>query len=99
MDLIPPEKWNHVNGVDNLADCASRGLFPAMLVNHKMLWYGPGWLKLPPAKWPKRESNNDPTHEDSSEEICHHSTSEMLSPVIPLNRYSDFHNLKRIQHG
>ena len=32
MDVIPPEKWNHVNGVDNPADCASRGLIPAELV-------------------------------------------------------------------
>ena len=24
-DLIPPEKWNHVNGADNPANCASRG--------------------------------------------------------------------------
>ena len=26
MDLIPPRRWNHVQGSDNLADCASRGL-------------------------------------------------------------------------
>ena len=32
MDLIPPEKWSHVNGVDNPADCASRGIFSAELM-------------------------------------------------------------------
>jgi len=28
MELVPPDKWNHVSGQDNPADCASRGLFP-----------------------------------------------------------------------
>ena len=80
----------------NPADCASRGLFPAKFVTHKMWLSGPGWLKLPLAEWPKRDSNNDPTHEDSFEEMCHHSTSQVLSPIIPLNCYSDFHHLKLI---
>ncbi len=26
--LIPSDRWNHVSGFDNPADCASRGLFP-----------------------------------------------------------------------
>ena len=28
--------------------------------------------------------------------MCHHSTSQVLSPIIPLNRYSDFHHLNSI---
>ena len=28
VELIAPNRWNHVHGTDNLADCASRGLFP-----------------------------------------------------------------------
>ena len=28
--------------------------------------------------------------------MCHHSTSQVLSPIIPLNRYSDFLHLNRI---
>ena len=27
MELIPPDKWNNISGLDNPADC-SRGLFP-----------------------------------------------------------------------
>ena len=37
MQLVPPEKWNHVSGMDNPADCASRGLFPSELLQHE-LW-------------------------------------------------------------
>ena len=57
---------------------------------------GPGWLKFSLAEWPKRYSNNDATHKDGFEEMCHHSTSQVLSPIIPLNRNSDFHHLKLI---
>ena len=32
MEFIPPDKWNHVSGLDNPADCASRGLFPSELL-------------------------------------------------------------------
>ena len=29
VDLIPPNKWKHVKGVENPADCASRGIHPS----------------------------------------------------------------------
>ena len=54
MELIPPEKWNHISGLDNPADCASRGLFPSELLQHQLWWDGPLWLKLPPANWPQQ---------------------------------------------
>ena len=54
MELIPSEKWNHVSGQHNPADCASRGLFPSELVQHSLWWDGPQWLKQPPADWPKQ---------------------------------------------
>ena len=37
MQLIPPDRWNHVRSPENPADCASRGLLPSELVNHD-LW-------------------------------------------------------------
>lgn len=36
MELIPPEKWKHVHGFDNPADCASKGLFRSELQHE--LW-------------------------------------------------------------
>ena len=32
MELIAPDRWNHVDGIENPADCASRGLFPSELL-------------------------------------------------------------------
>ena len=52
VELLGPERWHHVSGLDNPADCASRGLFPSELIDHSLWWNGPEWLKLPSSSWP-----------------------------------------------
>ena len=47
MVMISPKQWNHVPGMTNQADCASRGLYPSELANHTLWWEGPSWLLLP----------------------------------------------------
>ena len=42
---IPSKSWNHVKGEQNPADCASRGLYPKELIDHKLWWHGPSWLR------------------------------------------------------
>ena len=48
IDKLPPERWNHVAGVENPADCASIGLFPLELLDHSLWWEGPTWLHCHP---------------------------------------------------
>ena len=36
IDKLPPEWWDHAAGVENPADCASRGLFPLELLDHSL---------------------------------------------------------------
>ena len=43
---MAPDRWDHVNGTENPADCAFRGLFPMELVNHDLWLNGPEWLTL-----------------------------------------------------
>lgn len=50
MELISPNQWKHVNGTQNPADCASRGLFPSELLQYSLWWNGPPWLHLEPPK-------------------------------------------------
>jgi hypothetical protein len=80
IDLLPPERWKHVKGIDNPADCASRGMFPTDLIKHDLWWHGPKWLTLNSSEWPIGHQNK---HEDNSiPELCHHSSTK--SPIIPL---------------
>ena len=41
IESIPPDRWNHVSGTENPADCASRGLYPSELLEHRLWWDGP----------------------------------------------------------
>lgn len=96
MELIPPDCWNHVSGLDNPADCASRGLFPSELLNFALWWDGPKWLRLPPDEWPKQFTlpPNDPSQESS--EVCLHTAIIPCQPVILLTRFSSFTQLIRV---
>lgn len=40
ISLIPSKSWNHVKDEQNPADCASRGLYPKELIDHKLWWHG-----------------------------------------------------------
>ena len=52
VESIPPSRWKHVSGPDNLADCESRGLFPLELLEHHLWWNGPAWLTQSSSHWP-----------------------------------------------
>ncbi len=95
IDLIPPDRWNHISGEDNPADCASRGLFPSELVKHQIWWNGPYWLRESMSQWPKSSIVPSVTYEELKDTAL---TSNVCfsEPIIPLNRYSEFHHLKRI---
>lgn len=46
LELIPSNHWHHVSGLQNPADCASRGIFPSELLEHALWWDGPEWLYI-----------------------------------------------------
>ena len=43
-----PQHWKHVPTGENPADCSSRGLLPAELLEHDLWWDGPLWLTEDP---------------------------------------------------
>ena len=52
VEQIPLNRWNHVIGVENPADCASRGILPSELLEHKLWWNSPPWLRMDISYWP-----------------------------------------------
>lgn len=52
QDLTPPHLWCHISSQFNPADCASRGILPSDLLDHKLWWHGPPWLSQLECKWP-----------------------------------------------
>ena len=68
-EVIPVGCWHHVPGVDNPADCASRGMFPSQLAQFELWWYGPPWLKNNVKGWgPPSSKIEFPEHPIPSEE-------------------------------
>ena len=48
VDLIGPERWNHVSGIKNSAGCAFRGLFPSELLDMVE------WSHMAQIDWPRQ---------------------------------------------
>ena len=96
IDLIPSQCWNHVRSEDNPADCASRGLFPNELLNHKLWWKGPKWLTMSQSQWPTPVPL--PANEtcDEEREVYIATTYTSTCQVLPYDRYSTFSKLKRV---
>ena len=96
VELVPPERWEHVEGIENPADCASRGVSPSQLLEHQLWWEGPRWLKLDSQCWPKRPNSLPVAEFEEDEEVCLISISTMSDPVVPLDKYSSLDQLFRI---
>ena len=99
VDHIPPDRWKHVGGLENPADCASRGLFPSELLHHDLWWTGPSWLLQEPEHWPNYTVKDSPMPEGTSEEernVCLITFIQPSIPIVPLDRYSSFDKLNRL---
>ena len=95
MDTIPPNRCRHVPTKDNPADCASRGLSPADLLQHELWWKGPSWLMSSASSWPtiRKEQPQEVTEELK---ISLTSVAVREEPLIPFNKFSSYNKLVRV---
>ena len=96
IELIPSDRWNHVAGIHNPADCASRGLFPSEFLEHELWWNGPTWLSSPSSTWPQQPSMFPADPSDEEKQICHHVVMEQNTAVFDVSHHSSYTRLKRI---
>ena len=96
VDVISPDRWNHVEGLENPADCASRGLFPSELLNHALWWHGPDWLQQDATHWPKQVVSPSPIANDEEREISLHISACTSSPIVKVEDFSSFTRLTRV---
>ena len=54
LNHTTPSTWKHVPGIQNPADCASRGMDPTTLLKHDLWWRGPAFLYTEPVSVPRQ---------------------------------------------
>lgn len=67
LDFLPRSSWHHISSSENPADCASRGVLPTELVDHKLWWTGPSLLYSTEDTW-KESAESIPFEEDVTEQ-------------------------------
>jgi len=101
QQLTNPKEWNFVPGTDNPADCASRGISPADLIDHPLWWSEPKFIQnqvdlmqyneLPLEIHYDCEANKE---SKQVKKVCHIATSTWPSDI--LKRFSTLTKLKRV---
>lgn len=79
-------RWHHLPGASNPADCASRGISPAELVEHPLWWHGPPWLTQMTKPW--KTTSRLPQEENSPEQ-------RKVQVGLTANRSKEFELVKR----
>ncbi|XP_050314830.1 uncharacterized protein LOC126749190 [Anthonomus grandis grandis] len=91
QNLTNDQDWRHVPTQENPADHLSRGLYDNQILEMDMWWYGPKFLKAPPAEWPTSLSKLD-----TVPELKPFSTTVLPTIKIeefPFERFSQFSRL------
>lgn len=101
QELNPTAKWHYVPGKQNPADCASRGLAPARLINHELWWNGPKWLSQSNLSWPAQQFKpSSQAHTEERPGISLYTTKVVEESSHPLwyliSKYSSLYKLLRI---
>jgi hypothetical protein len=109
--LTAPQRWKHVDGLQNPADVGYRGILAKEIKEHPVWWTGPDWLKQNQSNWPSKFTappslealqslggTKDCLQLKEKEEVTLQTTTDKAStePVIDITRYSSSIQLVRV---
>lgn len=89
-------QWHHIEGVNNPADCASRGIGPEDLKDHKLWWNGPDILKEHRTSWQQENVIPPTTLELKTKILSAFVIMESDEFELLVARYSSFQRLVKI---
>ncbi len=95
IECVPSSQWRHVSGLENPADCASRGIFPSELLEHDLWWKGPSWLRLDPSSWPRKLTVDHHIIPEEEKRVCFANVVQSGDGTL-VSRFSTFTRLKRV---
>ncbi|XP_074107206.1 uncharacterized protein LOC141532652 [Cotesia typhae] len=85
QDLIPDGHWKFVPGLENPADCATRGLTTLQLKSHQLWWTGPPWLLQDSSSWPLINTKLDSNTQLEERPVkALYSTTKTLTPRLSI---------------
>ena len=102
QEIIPASSSKYVPTEDNPADCASRRLAAAFLLDHKFWWNLPEWLRQHENAWPSHDILSPAGEETEkevkvqSENVTIISSKEDKVILLMINRHSSIHKVTMI---
>ncbi|XP_052741850.1 uncharacterized protein LOC128198806 [Bicyclus anynana] len=96
QELLCTDDLYHISGIENPADCISRGLLPSQLLTHELWFNGPTWASSPINQWPvqKFSPNASALPEQKSISLVMRSVDE--HPLLTLStKFSSWHKYLR----
>nr|CAI5851937.1 unnamed protein product [Callosobruchus analis] len=94
LSLTENRQCRHMDSKQNPADLLSRGAFPDQLVNYKIWWEGPAFLKQDTSQWTKFNVSSANLPEFRPKNAVCLLTTEKLD--FPFEKFSSLSKLKRV---
>nr|XP_053620905.1 uncharacterized protein LOC128681202 [Plodia interpunctella] len=99
QSFVDTQNLFHIAGTDNPADCLSRGLTPAQILDHPLWFHGPQWLSGSNQEWPVAPFNpatvSEPPEERKSALVFVSSTTHESTILSLAGRVSSWSKLLR----
>ena len=96
QSVLPRERWGHVKGTENPADCSSRGILPSELPSRSLWWSGPAWLLTVESSKLRPQEEQHTTNLEAKGIKVHVAPVEREVPLSFISKLSSWTKLLRV---